>query len=102
MTQWRIVYNVEQLQIFFTTSAQLHACRIALSELNFACNGPRKILDLTGERGGRWTPYTMERGHVLLQRMVNQLTAVGFFQQIPTANEIEQFTRYPDTVVCGS
>jgi hypothetical protein len=101
MTQWQIVYDVEQLQIFFTTSAHPHVRRIALSGLDFTCASPRTRLDLTGEEAERWTPYTIEQGHGLLQRVVSQLAAVGFFQQTPTATEIEQFSRYPDTVVCG-
>ena len=100
LTQWRIVYDVEHLQIVFTTQARKQAQTVALHEVDFTCATPAKIMELHGERAGQFTRYTTAQGQTLLQRVVSRLVDVGFFRQVPAASEIAQFARYPDSVVC--
>jgi penicillin V acylase-like amidase (Ntn superfamily) len=100
LTQWRIVYDVENLQIVFNTQARQHAQTVAFNELDFACATPRKIMELNGEQAGQFITYDTAQGQTLLQRVVSRLVDAGFFRQAPAANEIGQFARYPDSVVC--
>jgi choloylglycine hydrolase len=100
LTQWRIVYDVEHLQIFFTTQGQPHARTVGLHEIDFTCATPAQIMELHGDQAGQFTTYTAAQGQTLLQRVVSRLVDVGFFQQAPPPSEIAQFARYPDSVVC--
>jgi len=100
LTQWRIVYDVENFQVVFTTQARKQSQTVALHELDFGCATPRKMMELNGEQAGHFTPYDTAQGQSLLQRVVNRLVDVGFFRQAPAASEIAQFARYPDSLVC--
>jgi choloylglycine hydrolase len=100
LTQWQIVYDLEHVQIVFTTQARQQAQTVALHELDFACAVPRQMMELNGEQAGQFKIYDTAQGQSLLQRVVSRLVDVGFFRQEPAVSEITQFARYPDSVVC--
>ncbi len=56
-TKWRIVYDITDRKIFFTTSDNTQRRYFAFSDFDFACNRPSLAFHLSDRKGGAVAPF---------------------------------------------
>lgn len=99
-TQWSVVYDVNNLQIYFRTFTNPDIRRINLSEIDFSCVRPAKVLDVnanvSGDVSDKFIAYT--------RKMNRHFTANAFHKTyyLPRLSDevLDAISQYPDTFVC--
>jgi choloylglycine hydrolase len=99
-TQWSIVYDVHNLQIYYRTFINQKIRSINLKAIDFSCSTQAKVLDvnanLSGDITDRFIDYT--------QRLNRDLTANAFNKTVylPKLPDkvFDAIAQYPDTFVC--
>lgn len=99
-TQWSIVYDVNNRQIFFKTFANPKIRSINLKNINFSCSAPVKVLDVNADFSGDVTDQFI----AYTRQMNRALTATAFNKTVylPKLSEevFDAIADYPDTFGC--
>ncbi len=100
-TQWSIVYDLKHGRIVWRTKANPEIRRVSMSEFDFECGSPRKIIDIH-LGAGYVSPTFMD-----LAPHVNLELVTTAFRNTPRANldktpepVLKAVAGYPDTVHC--
>jgi penicillin V acylase-like amidase (Ntn superfamily) len=99
-TQWTIVYDLEKLRIEFKTASSRAVKTIHLSDLDFSCRTPVRMLDVDRKDAGNvrtlWVDYTQAADRDLIGR---SYAKTEFLKQIPT-EALDGLASYPETARC--
>jgi hypothetical protein len=99
-TQWSIVYDVNNLQIYFRTFANQEIRSINLNTVDFSCATPAKVLDvnanLSGDVTDKFVAYTRQLNRDLTANAFNK---TFYLPKLPD-EVFDAIARYPDTFVC--
>jgi len=118
---WSIVYDVNNLRIYFRTLENQKIRTVDLNSFDFSCSKPVKVLDLNTQISGnvtnKFTDYTQQTNQVLVKNAFRKIPSfvivrknlkaiIGFiesgFQRLPGIPEadLEAFIKYPETTFC--
>ena len=96
-TQWSIVYDIQNLRIYFCTLENKQIRYINLSSFNFSCKTPVKVLDinddLSGDVENSFIDYTYEINRDLIEKSYN---LYDFTDEI-----LDYIAHYPESTVCN-
>jgi choloylglycine hydrolase len=99
-TQWSVVYDVNNVQIYFRTFANKEIRSINLNEIDFSCATPAKALDvnanLSGDVTDKFVAYTQQLNRDLIANAFNKTT---YLPRLPD-EVLDAIAQYPDTFVC--
>lgn len=100
-TQWRIVYDLESREVHFKTLSNPHRRSVRLTDFDFSCRGPVKVIDIHSGTAGRITrhdfsDYTREQNE---KTIIKAMTNTAFISDVP-AEHIWRRIIYPETTVC--
>jgi len=99
-TRWSIVYDLTGMVVSFRTSSHPAIRSFTVSEFDFACATPVRMLDvnapLAGDVTGRFTDYTSGANHDLVSR---SYARVPFLSGVPP-ERVERVARHPDGTRC--
>jgi penicillin V acylase-like amidase (Ntn superfamily) len=102
-TAWSIVYDIENLQIYFKTFENRKIRVVKLSDFDFACSMPSKVLDVTkdleGNVSGDFVEYTMSMNKSLIETVFKIYKEAGFISNI-SEMQIYFLANYPETLEC--
>jgi len=103
-TAWSIVYDIENLQIYFKTFENRKIRVVKLEDFDFDCSTPSKVLDvsmdLEGDVSGNFVEYTMSMNRSLIETVFKIYKEAGFISNISDM-QIYFLANYPDTLTCN-
>ena len=98
-TQWYIVYDIQNLRVYFHTLDNEQIRYVDLSSFDFSCKTPVKVLDikenLSGDVSGNFVDYTYE-----INRKYSLLIDNAYFGYDLPDELLDAFAHYPETTVC--
>jgi len=98
-TQWSIVYDIGNRQVFFTTLANRKMRSIDMKEVDFSCKSPAQMVDINAGSGNiaqSFQPYAMQANRKLI---ADAFGKTDFLKGIP-AQTIDAIAAYPDSAKC--
>lgn len=99
-TKWQIVYDINNLRIYFRTFVSPQVRFVELDSYDFSCSTPVKVLDinenLSGDVASEFNDYAQE---INLNLIRNAYGKVDFLQGI-LQEALEAISRYPESTVC--
>jgi penicillin V acylase-like amidase (Ntn superfamily) len=99
-TQWRIVYDIQSLTVYFMTTSNREIRRINLRSFDFSCTSPVKVLDingdLSGDVSGAFVDYTEEINRIMIE---DSFRNTPFLATMP-GDLLRELSRYPETNTC--
>jgi len=99
-TQWSIVYDVKNQEIYYKTHTNTDIRKIGLKEFNFSCGSDNIYIDIheNFSRVSDFQRYNFDDNLRLIQRVCNEVE----FLKNSVPEEARIYTaRYPESVVCG-
>ncbi len=100
-TRWSIVYDLGSREVHFRTDGNREIRRVALSGLDFSCDTPVKMLDVTaagsGDVGPAFADYTRAANRALIEAT---FTKTPFLQAFP-AEARDAAAAHPETSSCA-
>ncbi len=99
-TKWSIVYDIQNLRVYFRTFFNQQIRYIDLNALDFSCSTPVRILDmnthLSGDVTNNFSDYTQQINRDLIGNVFRE---VEFLKDIP-AEMLDGLSLYPESTVC--
>jgi len=99
-TQWRIVYDIQNLTVYFLTTSNQEIRQVDLRSFDFSCTSPVKVLDIKGDQSGdvsgAFVDYTGEINRAMIEASFRN---TSFLARIP-GDLLNELARYPDTNTC--
>ncbi|HEY9423087.1 MAG TPA: linear amide C-N hydrolase, partial [Thermoanaerobaculia bacterium] len=98
-TQWSIVYDLQGAQVHWRTRENPRIRTVALSDFDFSCGTPVKLLDIhagEGKVAGLFTDYKVERNRALVEASFRKTPLTA---RVPR-EEVEMVVRHPGTTSC--
>ena len=99
-TRWTIVYDMNNLRVYFRTFSNPEMRYIDLEPINFSCSEPVKMLDInaggSGDVTGCFENYSQEVNLDLIRDSFNDTV---FLRNIPEEVLVD-LSKYPDTTFC--
>jgi len=98
-TQWSIVYDIGNRQVFFTTFSNPKKRTIEMKEIDFSCKSPVMMVDINAGSGNiaqSFQPYSMQANRKLI---ADAFGKTDFLKGIP-AQTIDAIAAYPDSAKC--
>lgn len=98
-TQWSIVYDLNNLQIFYRTAGNQKTRQIELKDANFSCNGATKMIDINAGAGSvnaGFQPYTLQANRKVIAESFAQ---TDFLKNLP-GGVIDAIASYPESARC--
>lgn len=99
-TKWSIVYDIQNLRVYFRTFANRETRYIDLDSLDFSCTTDVKVLDMNAEGSGNilddFLDYTQEVNRKLIG---NVFKKTEFLKDTPE-DVLDAISRYPESTVC--
>jgi choloylglycine hydrolase len=99
MTQWSIVYDIENRRVFFTTLINQKKRSIDMKEVDFSCKSPIMMVDINAGSENiakSFQPYSMQANRKLIADVFGK---TDFLKDIPE-QIIEGIAVYPDSAKC--
>ena len=99
-TQWRIVYDFQNLTVYFLTTSNREIRQLDLRSFDFSCTSPVKVLDINGDQSGdvsgAFINYTEEINRTMIEASFRN---TPFLATMP-GDVLRELSRYPDTNTC--
>lgn len=98
-TRWSIVYDINDLQVFFKTSLNPKKRFIDLKEVDFSCKTTVKIIDIDAGSGSTldtFQPYTMQANR---KQIGVAFGKTEFLKNVP-GQTLDAIAAYPDSMKC--
>ena len=102
-TQWSIVYDINNLRIYFRTFANQNIRYINLKSFDFSCKTPVKVLDIQTDLSGNVTKNFIDYTQQINRKLVgNSFKKMSVHPEIPEIPEeaLDAISRYPETTIC--
>ena len=100
-TRWSIVYDQENLRVYFRTYSNEKIRYADLDALDFSCAAPVKVLDIgadvAGNVGDRFDDYSRQINLELIEYAIN---GTPFMDRIPD-RFVDQRVVYPESTLCA-
>jgi choloylglycine hydrolase len=102
ITQWSMVYEIDALRVHFRTEIAPTIKSLSLTDIDFSCATPVKMLDLNeateGDVRARLLPYTREANLALIRTAFSQTV---FLRGLPD-KELDRVASRPEEGSCTS
>jgi choloylglycine hydrolase len=102
-TQWSIVYDINNLRIYFRTFANQKIRHFNLKSFDFSCKTPVKILDiqtdLSGDVTKNFIDYTQQINRKLIGNAFKKSSVLPELSGLPE-EVLDAISRYPETTIC--
>ncbi len=101
-TQWRLVYDLRNLEIHVRTRKSPAWRRVRLGDFSFACADGAKVLDLDagrGDLGPSFAAYSQAFNEALIRRTFAEYRKAGFQESISDM-ELAFMAMYPAGLTC--
>jgi choloylglycine hydrolase len=99
-TRWSIVYDQNDLRIYFLTHSNKRIRKFQLKSFDFSCAAPVEIFDITSNVSGdvskKFVEYTQQSNRKLIE---NAFTKTIFLQKF-SVEQLDALSKYPDTFIC--
>jgi len=99
-TKWSIVYDIQNLRVYFRTFTDTQIRYVDLQSFNFSCQAPVKVLDIDLDASGDMTEsfrdYTQQMNLDLIR---HSFKGTSFLKSIPD-NRLDELSRYPESTLC--
>ncbi len=99
-TRWSIVYDQNNLCIYFLTHSNQRIRKVQLKSFDFSCATPVEIYDITSNVSGdvskKFVDYTQQSNRKLIE---NAFTKTLFLPKF-SVEQLDALSKYPDTFVC--
>jgi penicillin V acylase-like amidase (Ntn superfamily) len=100
-TKWSIVYDIQNLRVYFRTFSNKQIRYADLHSFDFSCLTPVKVLDMNLDGSGDMTDhfrhYTRQMNLDLIRHSFKE---TGFLRDIPD-DDLEVLSKYPENTRCG-
>lgn len=104
-TQWSIVYDVPKLEIIFKTYKNKKLRALRLSDFDYSCDSPTRILNieenLEGDVSGHFVEYTTAMNRSLIKAVFDRYKSVGFMKEMPDFI-MEIMATFPESMKCNN
>jgi penicillin V acylase-like amidase (Ntn superfamily) len=99
-TQWSIVYDLSKLQVHFRSASNEKTRHFSLSEFDFSCDRPVKVLDVqapfSGAVGAKFSDYTLSGNRDLIEKAFKKTKSLS---NLPSYI-VDEHSLYPESLVC--
>lgn len=104
-TQWSIVYDLQSRNIVFKTHKNAKRRTLRLSDFDYMCTAPTRVLPLEekleGDVSGHFVEYTTDMNRNLIKAVFDRYKSVGFMKDMPQFI-IEIMATYPESMKCNN
>lgn len=99
LTQWSIVYDMKNLNIFFRTSKNKEIRSVAFKDFDFGCAAKTLIIDIDKKMTGvaDFYDYSTVLHRDLIERVLNSIPSLKNISQ----ERRDALSRYPQTITCS-
>lgn len=100
-TRWSIVYDINNMKVYFKTSTNARRRSFAVADFDFSCDAPVMIADIDSNMVDdklNFEPYSYKANRELIDNVFN---SVEFLRPLPEEVR-EASARYPESVICGN
>lgn len=102
-TQWNIVYDISNMQIYYRTAEQRDIKQISMDSQTFDCASPTQVLDIqrpaiAGNVAAYFEPYSSEANYNLIRKSYRQ---TRFLQHISDA-DIRENAKFGNDFSCSA
>lgn len=101
-TQWSVIYDLQNLHIYFRTLENKNTRYINLKSFDFFCKTPVKVFDINANVSGNVTnsfvDYTYQSNRDLFKKAVDLLR--GEALKPMSDEELDAIAHYPESTVC--
>jgi choloylglycine hydrolase len=99
-TKWSIVYDIQNLRVYFRTFTNKQIRYMDLHSFDFSCRTPIKVLDTnfdaSGDMADHFHDYTREMNLELIR---HSFKGTYFLSSIPDS-VLEELSKYPESAYC--
>lgn len=98
-TQWSIVYDINNMIVYYQTNKNPSRRSIQIADLDFSCSSPSLYVDINMDMTNEkvlFYPYSYQKNRALIDSVCNN---VGFLKSMPEAAR-EYSARYPENTEC--
>jgi penicillin V acylase-like amidase (Ntn superfamily) len=99
-TKWSIVYDIQNLRVYFRTFTNKQIRYVDLHSFDFSCQAPVKVLDMnfdvSGDMVDHFHDYTRK---VNLELIRHSFEGTYFLNNIPD-DVLEELSKYPESTCC--
>jgi len=99
-TQWRIVYDIQNLTVHFLTTSNREIRQIDLRSFDFSCTSPVKVLDISGDQSGDVSGAFVDYEEELNRAIIEDSFRNTSFLATTPGDLLREISRYPDTNTC--
>jgi len=100
-TKWSIIYDINNLVVYFRTDKYAQIKNIELKTLDFKCSSPVKMIDLNNEHTGNINTSMVDYSYEKNKKIINDsFSNVDFLKDTP-AESLEKRAKYPELFNCS-
>lgn len=102
-TAWSIVYDVQDMKLFFKTFENRNIRAVEFDRFDFTCSLPALVLDmgrdLSGDTSDKFVEYTPAINEELVTSTIAAYNRAGFLTEIPEM-AVQIIVSYPESLRC--
>jgi hypothetical protein len=100
-TKWSIVYDIQNLRVYFRTFANKQIRYVDLHSFDFSCQAPVKVLDMNFDVSGDMTDHFHDYTRKMnLELIRHSFKGTYFLRNIPDG-VLEELSKYPEGTCCN-
>lgn len=99
-TKWSIVYDIQNLRVYFRTFTNKQIRYMDLHSFDFSCQAPVKVLDMNFDASGDMTDHFHDYTRKMnLELIRHSFKGTDFLSNIPDG-VLEELSNYPESTCC--
>ncbi len=96
-TVWRIIYDVNEMRIYFRTTFNFQIQYIDVGSFDFSCDTPNKVFDLNNKVSGDVAKYFKDYTTSANRDLITRVNSLYHLPQ----EVVDVLERYPEDMFCG-
>jgi hypothetical protein len=99
-TQWRIVYDIKNLSVFFQTLANRNVRHFSLKSFDFSCETPVKVLDVNAELFEDITDKFIDYTYQINRNLIGEAFSKTPGLSVVSEHALDMRAEYPAATLC--
>ena len=99
-TRWSIVYDQNNMHIYFRTHGNQEIRLVRLNSFDFSCQTPVKIYEITSKGSGDVSESFVDYSQQSNRKLIEEAFTKTLFLPRFSAEQLDALSKYPDTFVC--
>ena len=103
-TKWSIVYDINEMAIYFTTSNNQERKKLNVHDFDFSCSSPvlYTSVDVNVKGSKDFNEYSVAKNLEMIERIFQILaTKPAFVNLVPSKDEQIDMANYPNATYCS-